>query len=145
MTGRRFKRLAVGLIATLLPSTAMAAMGEVPGVNYVTSQGVFGPFPLPNGPVPSSTGMDKPLTPAQISEMNKAAKVWAGHTRSVSFFLDVGKGIKDDTIFKQQAQRALTAALDEPVQKSNMEKFLASDPVVSVGNQTLVCCSQLSS
>jgi hypothetical protein len=73
----------------------------------------------------------------QAQLMQTAIDAWMRDTGVVSNFLNIGPNIKDEQTFKNQAQIAHSAEVDELTQKAVLDQFMPNNQNVKAANSTL--------
>lgn len=71
------------------------------------------------------------------ADLATAVSNWQADTSMVSNFLNTGKSIQNNVQFKQAAQVAFNAEVDELTHKAIIDKALGTDPNVIAANSTL--------
>jgi hypothetical protein len=73
----------------------------------------------------------------QAQQMQTAIDAWMRDTGVVSNFLNIGPNIQDETTFKNQAQIAHSAEVDELTQKAVLDQYMPNNQNVKAANSTL--------
>jgi hypothetical protein len=73
----------------------------------------------------------------QAQLMQTAIDAWMRDTGVVSNFLNIGPNIQDEQTFKNQAQIAHSAEVDELTQKAVLDQFMPNNQNVKAANSTL--------
>jgi hypothetical protein len=125
----------------LLPALVAAGPGLNPNPNPnfdpSTSQGTFGPFIAAQRAASSANGGPSSVDVRTKQAMQLAISNWMTDTGIVSAFQNVGASTNDTGAFKQIADGAFKAEVDELSQKAVLDAAIGNDPRVSIANLTL--------
>jgi hypothetical protein len=135
-----FVTLFIAVFATALPqnrnSNSNGNRTSNTGNNGNNNQGSnVGNPAIQNG----SNGVNQPsqVSQAQAQLMQTAIDAWMRDTGVVSNFLNIGQSLNDEQSFKNQAQIAHSAEVDELTQKAVLDQFMPNNQNVKVANATL--------
>jgi hypothetical protein len=125
----------------LLPALVAAGPGLNPNPNPnfdpSTSQGTFGPFVAAQRAASTANGGPSSVDVRTKQAMQLAISNWMTDTGIVSGFQNVGGSTNDSTAFRQIADGAFKAEVDELSQKAVLDAAIGQDPRVSIANLTL--------